>query len=299
MKTSSILAGILSLSVAAFAQETVVTSAPTIEAAINNSASNLNATLTQLLNEAERQNEKLQMSLDRMGDPSAVNLPSLTIIENDIEQSKAALKTREEQRNMMTNLTGAEVFDKDALGLMEAIGSTITKEDGTVVDRDPEKYRMDAGVLAQVEEYNQVREKALERKKVLLDEIKAVTQDIEDASDLATIQKYQSMLTLLYAEVEECNQAIHIAQGDVQMTEREIVGQARIMTKAKAEEHELNSPRAAAGTTTGIDGFPNLGTAPQTLPWGRKGSANNPSTGGSSAGGGAAGGDSGGAAGGS
>lgn len=274
MKTYAfMIAGVLITSVA-MAQETVITSAPTIEMAVKTSASDLNATLTQLLNEAQTQNEKLQTTLDRMGDPSSVNLASIQIIKDDILDSATALKTRDEQRAMMTGLTGAEVFDNDAFGLMEPIGSTVTKDDGTVVERDPEKYRMDAAVQAQVEEFNNVREKALQRKKLLMNEIKEVTQDMQDATDLATIQKLQGMITVLYGQVDECNQSIQIAKADADMTDKELVGQARVMAKAKTEEKTLQ--RKTPDPDAPASSFPGLGGTPRKLPWGALGSTGNP-----------------------
>lgn len=282
MKAISSLFSVLGFATAAatatYGQDggTIITSAPTIEAAIGNSTSTLDATLTRLIEQAEQQNQKLQTSLDRMGDPSAVNLPSVEIIKNDIVQAAAALKTREEQRAAMAGLTGAEVFTTDAQGLMAPIGDSFEKKDGTTAQRDPEKYRLEAGLQSQVTEYNEVRQKALERKKALMDEIQEVTLDIQSATDVATIQKNEAMLTLLYGQVEECNQAIQIARSDTEMFEREIVSQARVQSKAKTEEAEANSPRAAAGGTGSTIGFPGLGSAPKTLPWGRKGSETNP-----------------------
>lgn len=283
---SSLLSVLVFASTAVFGQGgTVITSAPTIEAAISNSTSALDASLTRLLEQAEQQNQKLQSTLDRMGDPAAVNLPSVEIIKNDIMQSATALKTRDEQRSALASLTGAEVFTTDAQGLMQPIGDSFEKKDGTTAQRDPEKYRMESGLQSQVTEYNQVREKALERKKALMDEIHQVTLDIQEATDLASIQKSQAMLTLLYGQVEECNQSIHIAQGDTEMFEREIVSQARVQSKAKTEEAEANSPRAAAGSAgTGTATFPGLGGTPRNLPWGRKGSETNPGSGSSGTG---------------
>jgi hypothetical protein len=246
--------------------------------AVKTSASDLNATLTQLLNEAQTQNEKLQTTLDRMGDPSAVNLASIQIIKDDVIQATTALKTRAEQRTMMTSLTGAEVFDNDALGLMEPIGSTVTKDDNTVVNRDPEKYRMESAMQAQVDEFNSVREKALERKKLLLEEIKEVTQDMQEATDLASIGKLQSMITLLYGQVEECNQSIHIAKGDVDMTLKELTNQAQVIVKGKQEEAAIKNqrPDTPAGTDTGTSNDTSSGTFRSVipnLPWGRKSSS--------------------------
>lgn len=273
MKTSRFVLASFLVAAAAAAQSggTVITSAPTIEAAINTSSTDLNATLTQLLNEAERQNEKLQTSLDRMGDPAAVNLASVQLIKQDLLDSASLLKTEEQQRTMMTGLTGAEVFEDDAFGLMEPIGATVTKDDGTEVDRDPEKYRLESAVMAQIKEFKRVREEALQRKNALTTELGEVIQDLEEAQDLASIQKLNAMITLLRGQIDEINQSILIAQADAEMTQKELVGQAQIMTKAKQEEATLNRPVPDPATATGT--FPGFGTTPKKLPWGRKGSS--------------------------
>jgi exonuclease VII large subunit len=280
MKTAACIFASVLISTAAWAQETIITSAPTIEAVINSTSSDLNAKLTQLLDQATQQNTKLQTNLDRMGDPAAINLPSIQIIKDDILQSSTILKTRDEQRTAMSTLTGAEVFDDDAFGAMTPIGATVTLKDGTTVDRDPEKYRMDAVLNAQVKEFQEVRQKALDRKALLNEEIGQVLQDLEAAQDLATTLKLQSMLTALYAQMDECNQAILVAKADAEMAEKELVGQARIMSKAKSEESQLNRPQTASGGVgTGDGTFPGAGSAPRSLPFGRKGSDNNPGSG--------------------
>ena len=280
MKTAACIFASVLISTAAWAQETIITSAPTIEAVINSTSSDLNAKLTQLLDQATQQNTKLQTNLDRMGDPAAINLPSIQIIKDDILQSSTILKTRDEQRTAMSTLTGAEVFDDDAFGAMTPIGATVTLKDGTTVDRDPEKYRMDAVLNAQVKEFQEVRQKALDRKALLNEEIGQVLQDLEAAQDLATTLKLQAMLTALYAQMDECNQAILVAKADAEMAEKELVGQARIMSKAKSEESQLNRPQTASGGVgTGDGTFPGAGSAPRSLPFGRKGSDSNPGTG--------------------
>jgi exonuclease VII large subunit len=280
MKTAACIFASVLISTAAWAQETIITSAPTIEAVINSTSSDLNAKLTQLLDQATQQNTKLQTNLDRMGDPAAINLPSIQIIKDDILQSSTILKTRDEQRTAMSTLTGAEVFDDDAFGAMTPIGATVTLKDGTTVDRDPEKYRMDAVLNAQVKEFQEVRQKALDRKALLNEEIGQLLQDLEAAQDLATTLKLQAMLTALYAQMDECNQAILVAKADAEMAEKELVGQARIMSKAKSEESQLNRPQTASGGVgTGDGTFPGAGSAPRSLPFGRKGSDNNPGSG--------------------
>jgi hypothetical protein len=139
---------------------------------------------------------------------------------------------------------------------------------------------MEAVMNAQVKEFQEVRQKALDRKALLNEEIGQVLQDLEAAQDLSTTLKLQAMLTALYAQMDECNQAILVAKADAEMAEKELVGQARIMSKAKSEESQLNRPQTASGGVgTGDGTFPGAGSAPRSLPFGRKGSDNNPGSG--------------------
>ncbi len=251
------------------AQETIVTAAPTVEAAILRSSADLNATLTRLLEEAEKQKEKLETSLQRMGDPEQVQLASVRMLKDEILASANLLKNKEQQRQQMSALTGAEVFEDDASGLMEKIGATITKKDGTPVDRDPERYRMESAMNTQVKEFKRVREEALTRKEKLKAELAEVIQDIESCKDIASAMKLNSMVIALDGEISECNQTIMVAEADVAMAEKELVGHARVRVLAKQEEKTLqNAPDPTAPTVEGK--FPGAGVASKKLPWGRK-----------------------------
>lgn len=272
MKTIPVLLSTLLMTGSAWAQETIVTAAPTVEAAIMRSSADLNATLTRLLEEAEKQKEKLETSLKQMGDPQEVQLASVQMLKQEILASAKMLKTKDEQRQQMTSITGAEVFDDDASGLMEKIGATITKEDGTVVDRDPERYRMESAMNSQVKEFKRVRDEALTRKEKLKRELAEVIQDIESCRDIASAMKLNSMVIALDGEISECNQTIMVAEADVAMAEKELVSHARVMSLAKQEEKTVNNTSAPGAAPTG-GSFPGMGATPKKLPWGRKGSA--------------------------
>lgn len=290
MKTHLLITTALMLATAAKAQTggVVVTSAPTLELG----QSELSAKLTQILNEAQLQNEKLQTSLERMGEPGSINLASVQIIRDDVIAAATTLKTKDEQRTMLGALTGAEVFADDAFGLMPPIGATVTRKDGTAVNRDPQKYRLEAAVMAQFKEFKEVREKALVRKKALNDEVSQVVQEIQDATDLASIHKLNAMLTVLRGQIEECNQTILVAQADADMTQKELTTQAQIIAKGKQEEAQHmnktgnpDAPPTPAGTPTPIPfgGVAPGGTARPFIPnltWGRRNPADNGGSGG-------------------
>ena len=277
MKTSALIFGAVLLTAGAFGQGAVIVeSAPTLEMG----QAELNAKLTRILSEAEKQNEKLQTSLDRMGDPAAVNLASVNIIKRDMDQSSDSLKTKDEQREAMKNITGAEAFNDDAMGVMEPIGSKMTRNDGVEIDRDPARYRMESAMMEQIREFRNVREKALQRKKTLTDEMSAVVDELEEAKDQATIQKLNAMIDLLRGQVEECNQTILIAQADAEMAQKELANTAQIITKGKQEElvikddtSDPNAPPRVPTTAGPFGGVGEGGTARPLIPnltWGRR-----------------------------
>ena len=237
------------------------------------------ALLQKQLEEAEKQATSIQTQLDRMGDPRDVTPPAVSMAKEDILRSVAALKTQDEQREVMTGLTGAEVFDDDAFGLMDPIGDKVTLEDGSEVERDPEKYKLEAGLRVHLNEYYAIRDEAIEKQQALAEELGNVLEELETAEDFATVQKLGAMVTVLQGQIDQWNQKVAIAHNDVVMAEKEFQSTARVVTLGKREEGQLqseanqqggSSPTApgggGAGTATGMQ------TSTARLPWGRTGS---------------------------
>lgn len=250
--------------------------------AVFNSTNQIKAILERQLAEAEKQTQKLQDQLSRMGDPRSVNLDSIAMIREDVQKTATALKTESEQRTVMSTLTGAEVFDDDAFGLMQPIGATVTKTDGTVVDRDPEKYKLEAAMKVGVKEYQEVREKALERKQLLSEELSRVIEQLGSAQDFATVQKLQTMVTVLRGQMEECNHEIQIARADADMLEKDLTNTARVVQKGKQEEMIMKNQGEEGATPkanpVALENFKKTMKSPGKLPWGKKGTEGNPGT---------------------
>lgn len=233
------------------------------------------AVLQQQLEEAERQSASIQQQLDRMGDPRSVLPPAVSMAKEDILNAVAALKTTDEQRTAISGLTGAEVFDDDAFGLMDPIGSTVTLEDGTEVERDPEKYKLEAGLRAHLKEYYAIRDEAIDKQRALGEELANVLEQLETAEDFATVQKLGAMVTVLQGQIDQWNQKVAIAHNDVVMAEKEFQSTARVKVQGDREKSELQADadaEAVAGGPPGGAGSPPVGLRSQgRMPWGRLG----------------------------
>ncbi len=255
MKTCILVIAFVALSESIYlkgqAAEVVVISSPTVETGL----SGLDAKISQLLETANKQLENAKQSL---GDANAIVPPEL---QSSMDSAAASLgkpivklETNAERATAFEALTGSEVFDDNAFGTMTAIGDTITRRDGTVVQRDAEKYRMEAAVMKQITDYNTARDAALKRKGELQEAIQLLTEQMNETKDLITISKLSTMITALNGQVQDCNQIILVSQADAEMMEKEMLATSRIITKGEREKKvEFNkrpAPAAGAGGTT-------------------------------------------------
>lgn len=229
--------------------------------------------LQKQLEEAEKQASNLEKQLQRMGDPSAVNPEAIAMIKQDVKRSAGVLKTMQEKRQVYESLTGAEVFDADADGLLEAIGSTYKNEDGVEVERDPERYKLEAAFMTQIKEYKQIREQAIEQQKLLAEELAIVMEELEAAQDFATVQKLNATINVINSQIDDWNQKVMMARADVDMVEKEYQSTARVVNEGRNEQSGIGKPAVMSTDEikSKIEGL-NFGkSSTGRLPWGRKG----------------------------
>lgn len=228
-----------------------VVNAPTIDTAL----SGLDAKISQLLETANRQLETADKQLKALGDPDA---PPSAALQSALDSGASSLgkptvelEDNNARAQAFKALTGAEVFDDDAFGTLKAIGDTVTRKDGTVVQRDAEKYKLDAAVMKQITDYNTARDAALKRKKELQEAIQLLTEQMNETKDLVSISKLSTMITALNGQVQDCNQIILVSQADAEMMEKEMLTTSRIITTGERERREQLNKRAAPAAGTG------------------------------------------------
>jgi len=275
MKPLTIFIAVILPLITAPAQDggTIITSAPTIESGL----SNLEVKLTRLLEEAEKQNEKSQKLLDYIGDPKDVTAPALAAIREDIVNAAIAAKTSADRDARLRSTTGAEAFGDKSYGLTAGVGATYTTKTGDVVERDPEKYKLDAALMKELETYETASLANEDRKAKLLDEYQKVMDQMSSAENLSTVMKYKGMLSVIATQIEECSAVSLKAKQDYDVVKEKLTVAERIRAKAAAEGRKfdrdsdkaagraaLEEARAAAAAGT---------STPGTLRWGPKSAA--------------------------
>ena len=225
-----------------------------VEAAVNNATSAINtgsndiiAKLTELLDQAKTQNQNLEKQLARTGDPANLYANSLTLLKEDVKNNAALLKSNDERATMLTEADGTAVFGRATYGITAAVNETVTLKDGTVVNRDAEKYQIDGKMLTDVDEYRRIRGAALDQKKALAAELQKTMADLEGAQDFGSIQKYGTLIQVLQGQIASADRAAEQALNDMEVLDREIKIQSSAARKASAEKAQLERDNNAEG----------------------------------------------------
>lgn len=217
--------------------QAMIVSDPEALIAINN----VDARLTQILQEAEKQNQKLEEQLKLIGDPSAVTMGMINTIKDDIMKAAQDAKTSSNRLTRLRSTTGAEIFGQDnSYGIMDVVESTYTTKEGTTEDRDPERYKLQAALMKELNAYEADSVANEERKAKLLAEYQKVVDDMSGATSLAATMKYKAMLDVIASQIEECSAASIKAKQDYDVVKEKLQVADRIEAQAKAEGRILD-----------------------------------------------------------
>ena len=280
MKTSACFAfGLFLFSLSAGAQSPVQ---EVIDNALiqqtNTNTQSIMSMLQQQLDEAQKQSQSLTDQLTRMGDPATVSLPLLDIIKQDIAKSAQAAANGVAREDRIRATTGAEAFGDNAYGLVAAVNPTVTFKDGETADRDPSKYKVHGALSGDLEALAQKSREADERITQLEEQRPALFDQLNSASDLATILKLQTAISTTDALIASAKADVTKSKLDYDVLNEKLKLQSQVESKAKAEERDLErkhtAEKAKSGSSSGSGSSSSSGsttTSPfSNLGWGKK-----------------------------
>lgn len=215
---------------------------------VNTNTQNILSMLQQQLDEAKKQSENLNDQLTRMGDPSAITLPALELIKQDIAQSAEKARTITEDRKLRLSggTSGTEVFGDTTFGLMNAVDSTYTfqvtedkqKKDVTV-DRDPTLYKLQGALMGDLNDFATKSEEADQRIAALEEQRLTLLDEINSATDLATIIKFQTSLSVIESQITSARDDLTKTKQDYEVLKEKLTLQAQVESRARAEGKSL------------------------------------------------------------
>ncbi|MHB1082123.1 MAG: hypothetical protein ACYC67_22220 [Prosthecobacter sp.] len=244
----------------------------------NTNTQSIMSMLQKQLDEAQKQSQSLTDQLTRMGDPATVSLPLLDLIKQDIAKSAQAAANGVAREDRIRATTGAEAFGNNAYGLVAAVNPTVTFKDGETANRDPSLYKLQGALSGDLEALAQKSREADERITQLEEQRPVLFDQLNSASDLATILKLQTAISTTDALIASAKSDVTKSKLDYDVLMEKLKLQAQVEAKAKAEERNLerkhtaetaknssssgSGSSSASGSTT-TSPFSNLG-------WGKK-----------------------------
>mgnify|MGYP000420289925 FL=1 len=244
----------------------------------NTNTQSIMSMLQQQLDEAQKQSQSLTDQLTRMGDPATVSLPLLDIIKQDIAKSAQAAANGVAREDRIRATTGAEAFGDNAYGLVAAVNPTVTFKDGETADRDSSLYKLHGALSGDLEALAQKSREADERITQLEEQRPALFDQLNSASDLATILKLQTAISTTDALIASAKADVTKSKLDYDVLNEKLKLQAQVEAKAKAEERNLERKHTAetakSGSSSGSGSSSSSGsttTSPfSNLGWGKK-----------------------------
>lgn len=244
----------------------------------NTNTQSIMSMLQQQLDEAQKQSQSLTDQLTRMGDPATVSLPLLDLIKQDIAKSAQAAANGVAREDRIRATTGSEAFGDNAYGLVAAVNPTVTFKDGETADRDPSLYKLHGALSGDLEALAQKSREADERITQLEEQRPALFDQLNSASDLATILKLQTAISTTDALIASAKADVTKSKLDYDVLKEKLELQAKVESKAKGEERDLErkhtAEKAKNSSSSGSGSSSSSGsstTSPfSNLGWGKK-----------------------------
>jgi len=176
------------------------------------------------------------------GNPSQVVLPMVSALDADLKSLETGLNLE----NLVANANGTIALTYNDSGLYATVGASFQTPGGQTVQRPADQYKPFAAIINSASNYVAVAANAAQRRVAIKNQIAQTTQQLQNATTDAQVQKLQAVLTSLNADLastdDEVNQAAASAMvQDIQNRNDAQKQQKALLERQNAEFHEAIS----------------------------------------------------------
>ena len=176
------------------------------------------------------------------GNPSQVVLSMVSALDSDLQNLEPGLNLE----NLVANADGNIALTYNDSGIYATVGASFQTPGGQTIQRPADQYKPFAAVINSASNYVAVADNAAKRRAAIKDQIAQTTQQLQNATTDAQVQKLQGVLTSLNADLastdDELNQAADSAMvQDIQNRNDEKKQQRALMEQQNAEFNEAIS----------------------------------------------------------
>lgn len=141
------------------------------------------------------------------GNPSQVVLPMVSALDSDLKN----LEPGQNLENLVTSADGNYALTYNDNGIYSTVGVSFQTPGGATIQRAADQYKKFAAINDTANNYVSVADDAAKRRTAIKDQIAQTTQQLQNATTDAQVQKLHAVLTSLNADLastdDEVNQA--------------------------------------------------------------------------------------------
>lgn len=141
------------------------------------------------------------------GNPSQVTLSMVPTLDSDLQN----VEPGQDLENLVANANGNIALTYNDGGIYATVGTSFQTPGGQTIQRPANQYKPYSAVINSASNYVAVADNAAERRNTIKNEIAQTTEQIQNASSDAQVQKLHAVLTSLNGDLastdDELNQA--------------------------------------------------------------------------------------------
>jgi Skp family chaperone for outer membrane proteins len=141
------------------------------------------------------------------GNPSQVTLSMVPALDSDLQ----SLEPGQDLENLVANADGNIALTYNDGGIYATVGTSFQTPGGQTIQRPADQYEQYSAVINSASNYVAVADNAEQRRETIKDEIAQTTEQLQNASSDAEVQKLHAVLTSLNGDLastdDELNQA--------------------------------------------------------------------------------------------
>ena len=141
------------------------------------------------------------------GNPSQVTLPMVSALDTDLQSLEPGLNLE----NLVANADGNYALTYNDSGIYATVGVSFQTPGGQTIQRPADQYKPFAAINDTANNYVTVADNAAQRRATIKDQIAQTTQQLQNATTDAQVQKLHAVLTSLNGDLastdDELNQA--------------------------------------------------------------------------------------------
>jgi membrane-associated HD superfamily phosphohydrolase len=145
------------------------------------------------------------------GNPSQVVLSMVPSLASDLQNLEPGVNLE----NLVANASGSSALTYNDSGIYATVGASFQTPGGQTIQRPADQYKPFAAVINSASNYVAVADNAAQRRTTIKDQIAQTTQQLQNATTDAEVQKLHGVLTSLNSDLastdDEVNQAASAA----------------------------------------------------------------------------------------